>query len=1549
MNTVDFLAHLQNLDIQLTVEGEHLKINAPKNGLNTTLRGELAERRKELIALLSQPFEKPLAYWRKQLAGAPPLLELPTDYPRPAIQSYQADTHLVTLPASLVAQLKTFSQQEGITLDLTLLTAFEVLLYRYSGQTDIVVGSVVANCHGSELDNLMGFFANTLVLRTDLSHDPTFMELLKRVRQVTSEAYTHQEVPFEKLVEALQPERNLSYSPLVQVTFVLQNVPSFTNIMADVAISTMLIPNKTAKFDLTVYLTEEKNGEITVTAEYNSALFKSETIARWLTHYQTLLVNIISNSNQLIVELPLLTEAEQHQILVEWNDTTTDYPADKCIQQLFEAQVERTPDNIAVIFEQEQLTYHELNHRANQLAHYLQSLGVGPDVLVGICMERSIEMVIGLWGILKAGGAYVPLDPTYPAKRLAFMVEDAQVPVLLSQTSLRTILPVTAAQIIWLDENQATLSTYSPLNPANHANHGDNLAYVIYTSGSTGNPKGAMIIHRGLTNYLWWAIQAYEVVKGQGSPVHSSLSFDLTVTSLFTPLLVGAKVILLPESRDVEALQTVLENQSNFSLVKITPAHLEILSQLLSPQKASKQVNRYIIGGEALFYEQLAFWRKYAPTTHLINEYGPTETVVGCCVYEVKAEDVLVGTVPIGRPIANTQLYILDAHLQPVPIGVTGELYIGGAGLARGYLNRPELTAEKFIPNPFGEGRLYKTGDLARYLPDGNIEFLGRIDHQVKIRGFRIELGEIEAVLGSQPMIEQAIVTLKERPSGDKQLVAYLKLTPQIIDSTDTTKYVDLWQTWYNEMYSQSSILDGIFNIDGWGSSYTNKPIPSDEMREWVDETVGRIKTLNPHHVLEIGCGSGLLLARIAPQCEIYIGTDLSEMAINYTHQMCQQVAGLNHVNLLTHSADDFSGFEASQFDTIIINSVVQCFPDRLYLERVIAEALSLLKPGGHLFMGDVRHFGLLEIFHTSVQFYQADDDLVVQQLKQRIWQHQNQEKDLLLAPEYFLSLTQNYPQICHVQVLPKYGQVENELTQFRYDAILHVGQTIDLQTDITWHDWREIKSNPSQLETFLNANSSQVIGLRHIANPRFWSERYTQQWLVESKSSTTVAEYRQGLTQQPDEGVHVNHLRALAQAMGWQLEVSWLNTNGLGDYEVVFTPPHLANKPAQFTARRVGTDRSRYTNTPVQGNSAAKSIHELRDYLKTKLPNYMIPSTFMVLEKFPLTPNGKIDHQALPEPESTTLATSTEFIPPQTQTEHIVAAIWAEVLGVTQIGRHDNFFELGGHSLLATQVRSHLQATFGLEIAMRSFFEKPTLVELSHLLDTTRQDELPLSSPLTVVERSAKLPLSFAQERLWFVEQLTPNQATYNILMAYRWQGSVDISALECSLNLLIQRHETLRTTFISHDGQPQQLIHPHLELALTLIDLTALLSHEQEAQIQYLAIQESLQPFNLTQLPLFRCTLLQLNEQNHVFLLNIHHIISDGWSQTVFLQELLTIYKATLNHHVVTLPELPFQYADYAVWQRQELQGETLEKSLAYWRKQLQGAPPVLEVPTD
>ncbi|MGE3435688.1 MAG: amino acid adenylation domain-containing protein [Blastocatellales bacterium] len=727
-------------------------------------------------SLQGEILESQRAYWKQRLAGAPPSLELPASRPRPAIQSSRGASQSFVLTEELSAALAGLSRQEGSTLFMTLLAAFQTLLYRYTGQDDITVGSPVSNRNRSELEGLIGFFVNTLALRTDLSGVPNFRELLRRVRETALGAYAHQDMPFEKLVQELQPNRDLSRTPIFQVMLVMQNIPGQAPELARQGLNmrSMKARGGVAKFDLTLFVTES-GGKLSGALNYNTDLFDDDAIVRMLDHFRNLLEAIAANPDRSVAALPMLSEAEERQTLAEWSGSRDEAPLDQCLHQLFEAQVERTPDAIAVTFEDECLSYRELNRRANQTAHYLRKLGVGPEVLVGVCLDRSIGMMVGLLGVLKAGGAYVPLDPNYPADRLAFMLKDARAQALLTQKHLMGLLLSQSARLCCLDDEWSEIAQESDENLESLV-AAENLAYVIYTSGSTGKPKGSLITHRGLTNYLNWCLSAYPVADGRGSVVHSTIAFDATITALFAPLLAGRAVRLLPERIALDALAETLRQEGDYSLIKITPAHLDLLSHQLSPEEAGKLTRAFVIGGENLLKEQIRFWQEHAGETHLFNEYGPTEAVVGCVVHDAAPDQLGIGSVSIGRPIPNTQVFALDQFLQPVPVGARGELYLGGVGLARGYLDRPELTAEKFIPHPFSEiagERLYRTGDVVRFLPDGKLEFLGRVDEQVKIRGYRIECGEIESLLGQREGVREAVVIAREDIPGDKRLVAY--------------------------------------------------------------------------------------------------------------------------------------------------------------------------------------------------------------------------------------------------------------------------------------------------------------------------------------------------------------------------------------------------------------------------------------------------------------------------------------------------------------------------------------------------------------------------------------------------------------------------------------------------------------------------------------------------------------------------------------------------------------------------------------------------------
>jgi amino acid adenylation domain-containing protein len=1086
--------------------------------------------------------EKQLSYWRQQLAGAPATLDLPTDRPRPALQTFNGARLPLALPKELTDRLSAYSREQGATLFMTLLAGFQLLLSRYSNQDDIVVGSPIASRNRAEIEEMIGFFANTLVLRTKFPEGLRFKDVVAQVKETALGAYAHQDVPFEKLVEELRPERDLSQNPLFQVMFSLQNSPRQAFELKGLKLSLMDMTEAAAKFDISVFLSESPDG-VGGRFEFNTDLFDVETIQRMIGHYRVLLEAAISSPEMKVSQLPLLTKAERAQIVVDWNATASEYPRNLCLHQLIEQQAERTPGAIACVSpgesvaDDQRMNYRELNAKANQLAHALRKRGVGPGQRVGIFVERSLEMMVGLLGIQKSGAAYVPLDPAYPAERVRLTLEDAQVVALLTQQSLVASLPQTKTELICIDSGWAEIAKESAANPVSGTTP-DDLVYVIFTSGSTGRPKGVQVRHRGVVNLLTSMAKELKMGTSDVFPALASFAFDMCIPELYLALVSGGRVVIGKRhlAANGEELAGLL-NRVGATVVHATPT---TWSLLLEAGFAGKGLKR-VIGAEPLPGDLCR--RLLAADNSLYNFYGPTETTVWSAFHPFRAQDE---PVVVGRPLANTQIYILDKNLQPVPIGVPGEIHIGGDAVAAGYLRQPELTAAKFIPDSFSTkpgATLYKTGDWGRFLSDGRIEFRGRADHQVKIRGYRIELGEIEAALGKHGSVQECVVVVREDVPGDKRLVGYV--------------------------------------------------IPA----------------------------------------------------------------------------------------------------------------------------------------------------------------------------------------------------------------------------------------------------------------------------------------------------------------------------------------PNQSINPA-----------------------------ELRSWVKQHLPEYMVPTAIVEMPRFPLSPNGKVARNQLPAPEYTRPELESEYQGARTPAEEIIAAIWGEVLKLDRVGVHDNFFALGGHSLLATQVVSRIRQVFRFDLPLRALFEAPTVASLAERTQALQGSAQILQAPpLKPVRRDQPLPLSFAQQRLWFLDKLEPNNSLYNVPHVVRLKGALDVRAMERALHQIVARHEALRTTFRIVKGSPVQVIAPSLDVRIGAADLTSLPQRAREAEARKLALAEIARPFDLQVGPLVRALLLRLEEGDHVFVLNTHHIISDRWSLGALSQELAALYEQEAKGTPAQLPPLQVQYADYAVWQRQLLAGEVLQKQLGYWKKNLADAPATLDLPTD
>jgi amino acid adenylation domain-containing protein len=1267
-----------------------------------------------------------LAFWRQRLADLP-LLDLPTDHPRSMAARFSGAAERRLISKELRARLNALGRREGATLFMTLLSAFKVLLHRYSSQEDVVVGSPVANRSRPETEDLIGFFVNMLVMRTDLTGDPGFSEVLRRVRETALSAYDHQDLPFEKLVDELQPERDMSRNPLFQVSFALQNAPMGSLELPQLTAVLEEPEVRATRFDLELHAWEGEEGLSSVVF-YSTDLFRRTTIARLLGHWESLLTSIVTDPECRISHLSLLSPGERHQLLVAWNDTQEAYPNGTSVQEQVERQARERPEAVAIAQGGRLVSYGELNARANRLAHLLRRRGVGPDDAVAVFMDRSPEMVGALLGILKAGGAYLPLDPGGSSSRLQLMLADSGARVLLTEPDLAPKLSGFDARIVCLDPGWEALRDESSENP-NAGTKPQDLAYVIYTSGSTGRPKGVAIEQRGVVNLVFWHRRAFSVTAEDRATHLAGTAFDASVWEIWPYLAAGASLHIPDEG--VRSSETRLRDwlTSEEITVSFLPTPLaEALLRLDWPGKTALRI--VLTGGDVL--------RRYPPRGlpfTLVNNYGPTETTVVSTSCPIAPEGPADDAPPIAGVIANTRVYLLDASQHPVPIGVTGEICIGGDGLARGYLNHPESTARSFVPHPFDHragARLYRTGDRGRYLSDGRIEFRGRADHQVKIRGVRIELGEIEAVLAQHPAVLDAVVLAREDGGSDRRLVAYVapeqgRSPEEGAEGQLAQAHVSHWRALHDDIYQQGCPgSDPELNLVGWNSSYTGEPLPEEEMRSWVDDVSQRILAANPRRVLEIGCGTGMLLFRIARRCERYEGWDFSETALAHIREILASGGSLPGVRLEKRLADDFTGKEKDSFDVVILNSVVQYFPSVEYLLRVLAQAVSVVAPGGFIYVGDVRSLPLLEAYAASVQLHQAGDDVTRGELRRRVRRQVSQEEELALNPGFFRALRERFPSIRRTVVTPKGGKYLNELTRFRYDVLLHVGTGSTAGVEVEWRDWRRERLDVSSLRRLLSQRRSEALGVRWVPNARLSAESQTVSWLSGDGGPDTVGDFRPTLTNQ---GIEPDALRSLGNELGFSVDVDWSNHDVEGSFDVLFSRGGLHAVNGDHGPRIRPPAWRDFANDPMRSVLARRLTSDLRRHVRDRLPPSMVPDAVVLLDALPVTANGKVDRRALPEPDWPRSNSAGAYAAPRTALQTRLAELWREVLGVSRpVGLHDSFFELGGHSLLGIQLLSRVSAAIDIELPMRALFEAPTVSAMAEHITMRRAGKSPES-----------------------------------------------------------------------------------------------------------------------------------------------------------------------------------------------------------------------------
>ena len=1252
-----------------------------------------------------------LRYWNERLAGAPPQLKLPTDKQRPAIESFKGATEKFKLSEMLSRKVKELAQRAGVTVFMVSLAAFQVLLSRWSGQQDIVVGSAIAGRRNREVEGLIGFFVNTLVLRTDVSGDPTVLEVLDRVKEVTLGAYAHQDLPFEALVKELHPERNLARQPVFQVALVFQNYPEEQLELSGITWSWIETEYVTAHCDLTLYLFERDDG-ISGTLEYATDLFDRRTIERIAVHFQVLLEEFVAGPDLPISRLRLLKEDERRQIL-QWHCAERELPPKSDVVSTLERCAQLLPDAAALCAGGRVLTYRELNARANRVARRLRDGGVHRRDRVGVCTSSGIACVQAFYGVLKAGAVYVPLDPNYPAERLAEICRDADAArILVSKEEVRALdgsiaefIPIDDVLYAEIDndEGENLDLPFDPMAPA----------YAIYTSGSTGRPKGVLLHHLGLTNVLAAQNKVFDLGATERVVQLAAISFDASVFDFVLALGAGACLFLgaREELLTGSGLTKFLARHS-ISVMTITPSALS----LLSPEELPS-LRTIIVAGEE-FPVELA--RRWVAACRVFNAYGPTESTIWATVHECSLSTIR-DRVPIGQSIDNVRVHVLDSELNPVSIGEIGELCVGGLGVALGYINRPELTSDRFIDDPvyIGQGKIYRTGDLARWRPDGTLEFIGRKDSQVKIRGYRIEPAEIEALLLENPSVKNAVVLAREDTPGEIRLVSYVVgdrgARSETVSAEAPEKLrneiVSGWQTLYEETYRTQSPTIGP-SFAGWNSSYTGQPIPETQMREWLRCALERIQALHPKRVLEIGCGAGLLLQHIAPQCEVYVGTDISVEALAQLQKWMSGQEQLRHVELLPRSATQLKDLATGSFDTVVLNSVVQYFPDIEYLYSVLQEVVRLLTPDGKIFIGDVRDVGLLPMFHSNVQLHKAAASVSVGQLRRHIAQAAAQEKELAIDPQFFELLPGHMTRISAAEVQLKRGQAPNELTRYRYDVILRVGAEMEVRAVHTKFDWEKHVASIRGFDAALNTRRWCAAHLQMIPNARLAREAAAHTLIETSDERLEVGALRRKVRELRVEEIDPEIFWEHAEVHGYDIVVS---PSKRGCFEVKLLDRSRRDQVAWELPPPVAPLKSwsAYANDPLESSFKQKLILRLRDHLRSRLPDYMIPSTWMVLEQLPLTSSGKVDRRALPRPQSRSQDLG-QYVPPHTDLECTLVELWQELLRVDQIGVQDNFFDLGGHSILALKALFKINQSCGSLLRVTDLYKSPTIGELA-------------------------------------------------------------------------------------------------------------------------------------------------------------------------------------------------------------------------------------------
>jgi amino acid adenylation domain-containing protein len=1533
--------------------------------------------------LVEQESKAAETYWRQALAGIDAPTPLGVDQ---SIREHGSDQiyakETLQVDAVTAARWQEFARKEHVTLSTLMQAAWALVLSRYSGQEDVIFGTVVAG-RPPELagvERMIGLFINTVPVRVQVYNQEEVSVWLRRLQEQQVEQQSYE---YSSLMQVQSWCRNHRAYPdgsqrdleLFESLLVFENYPvqaAITNrvgagLAPALEVEGFQIVEHT-NYPLTIGMEpgsgRDQNSEqllapqpLHLDAGYDCRRFEKATIQRLLRHLHRVLQQLVADPRQQVAAISLHTEEERKQLLVRWNATSetrrdraypyplTDHetrrdracpcPPDLCLHQLIEQQAEQTPDAIAVVFEDTSLTYWELNSQANYLAHRLLREDVGPDVLVGVCMERSLELVVALLAVLKAGGAYVPLDPELPQERLAFLLEDAQISVVLTQSHMRDSTGLVGLRAGVSPPDHRLLSTLkmiciepeassssperagaspSPTSNPNSWVQPENLAYLIYTSGSAGKPKGVMVTHRSISNNMHWRQSVFQFKPGDSIVQRTPLSFDVSVGELFFPLTSGARVIMArPEGHKDSAYLLKLAAEQQVTLLDLVPSLLQACVEEPGLEQCLN-LRHMLCGAEALPTE---LQKRFFACHHagLWNLYGPSEATIEVTYWVCERENA-EGIVPIGRPIANTQVYLLDRNLEPVPIGVAGEVYIGGMALARGYANRPDLTAERFIPHPFvGTGsvqgtavrsatvhsgeRLYRTGDLARYRADGAIEYLGRIDQQIKLRGHRIEPGEIEAVLLQHPAVHEAAVLVQGETPEDKRLIAYLVLQPE-------QEQIELWPS-----VGEYPIYD----------EHIYSEMTHDEARNTLYKAALE-QIVADKIVVDVGTGRNAILARLCVEAgakKVY-AIELAEESYQHAQAWINRLGMQERIKVLHGDATQIQIPEQAEV----------CVSEIFGAIGGAEGAGVILNNIGHLLVPQATVVPRRSL--TRIAAVRLPDELrekpafteISSQYVSQVFEQVGHPFDLRLC-------IMNFP-LSHLisdaeifEDLDYTGQAEPEYSR-------QVRLTITQQTRLDgFLLWLILDLAPGQTLDISRGRYSWIPVYFPVFSPG-----------IEVDAGDVIEMVCQGILSDngvnPDYRIHGRVVRRNREAVNF----AWTSSHHQASY-----------RQTDFYQRLFGKD-----GIPIRKKSHQRQgLEGIREHIRTYLPESMQPGSFVLLERFPRLPNGKLDRRALPTTDQNRLERLATDFAPRTPIEELLVSIWTQVLKLERVGVHENFFELGGHSLLATRLIARVRAAFAVEMPLQAVFKAPTIAGLASQVEQAlykgKTIQIP---PLVPMVRPAQIPLSFAQERLWFLDQWAPGSAWYNVPIALRLSGLLHAQALERSLATVVERHEVLRTTFGERLGVPIQVIAPTLPIQapgvlslMPVIDLRALAIAERDQQVTQLVRTEVQHPFDLATGPLLRVHLLLLDEQEHALLLTLHHIVTDGWSMEVLVHEMTMLYQAQMNEVPLLLPDLPIQYADYTLWQRQWLQGEVLERQIAYWQRQLTGAPAQLKLPTD